>query len=186
MSRRRIAFLRGINVGGKTVTKERLLPVFEGLGFERVESFLASGNVVFDAPPRAKPASLEQKIEAALASEIGLATTLFVRTPDELIAIAACSPFDEDDFAIAEPNGTVNVSLFREEPSSAIRTTIEALSSKDDRLRFAGRELYWVSRTKMSQSPLFAVSFEKKTGLPATMRNLNTIRRLVAKYVEEK
>lgn len=185
MSRRRFAFLRGINVGGKTVTKDRLLPVFEGLGLQPVESFLASGNVIFDAPPRSSAKGLEKKIEAALAKEIGLATVLFVRTPEELVAIAACSPFDEAELAIAEKGGAVNVSLFAEAPSAANQAKIAALSSADDLLRFAGRELYWVSRTKMSESPLFAVSFEKLAGLSATTRNINTIRRLVAKFVED-
>jgi uncharacterized protein (DUF1697 family) len=182
--RRRFAFLRGINVGGKTVKKERLLPVFDSLGFERVESFLASGNVVFDAPPRSSPKSLEKKIQEALAERIGLATVVFVRTPEELVAIGACSPFDEVELAVAETGGTINVSLFAEPPAAGNQAPIVALSSDDDLLRFAGRELYWVSRTKMSQSPLFAVSFEKLAGQPATMRNLNTIHRLVAKYVE--
>jgi uncharacterized protein (DUF1697 family) len=184
MPRRLFAFLRGINVGGKTVTKDRLLPVFESLGLARAESFLASGNVAFDAPPRSSAKSLEKKIQAALAEQIGLATVLFVRTPEELVAIAPCSPFDEAELSIAEQGGTINVSLFAEPPAAENRAKIEALSSADDRLRFAGRELYWVSRTKMSESPLFAISFEKFAGLPATMRNVNTIRRLVAKYME--
>lgn len=183
-NRRRFAFLRGINVGGKTVKKELLLPVFENLGLAGVESFLASGNVVFDAPPRASAKTLAQKLEAALLDQIGLSTIVFVRTPDELVAIAACSPFDEAERQIAGQDGTTNVSLFAEPPAAGNQARILALSTKDDLLRFAGRELYWVSRTKMSQSPLFAVSFEKLAGLPATMRNLNTIRRLVAKYVE--
>lgn len=184
MSRRLFAFLRGINVGGKTVTKDRLLPVFESLGLARVESFLASGNVVFDAPPRSSPKSLEKKVQTALAEQIGLATVVFVRTPEELVAAAACSPFDEAELLLAGQGGAINVSLFAEAPAAENRAKIEGLSSTDDLLRFAGRELYWVSRRKMSESPLFAVSFEKLAGLPATMRNVNTIRRLVAKYAE--
>ena len=183
-TRRRFAFLRGINVGGKTVKKERLLPVFESLGLERVESFLASGNVVFDAPSRGSEKTLAKKIEAALLDQIGLSTVAFLRTPEELLAIADCSPFDEAELAIAGQGGTINVSLFDEPPAAENQAKILALSSDDDLLRFAGRELYWVSRTKMSESPLFAVSFEKLAGLPATMRNLNTIRRLVVKYVD--
>jgi uncharacterized protein (DUF1697 family) len=184
-TRRRFAFLRGINVGGKTVKKERLLPVFDGLGFGRVESFLASGNVVFDAPPRASDKTLAKTFEAALLEQIGLSTVVFVRTPEELVAIAACSPFDDAEIAVAANGGAINVSLFAEPPASEKQAQISGLSTADDLLRYAGRELYWVSRTKMSQSPLFAVSFEKLAGQPATMRNLNTIRRLVAKFLED-
>ena len=46
---RYIAFLRAINVGGRVVTMSRLRDVFVGLGFRGVDTFIASGNVVFES-----------------------------------------------------------------------------------------------------------------------------------------
>jgi uncharacterized protein (DUF1697 family) len=45
---RLFAFLRAINVGGRTVRMERLRREFEFFGFPGVETFIASDNVVFD------------------------------------------------------------------------------------------------------------------------------------------
>jgi len=44
---RYIAFLRAINVGGHTVKMEHLRGIFESMGFSNVETFIASGNVIF-------------------------------------------------------------------------------------------------------------------------------------------
>ena len=44
-----IAFLRAVNVGGRVVKMDRLRALFEGEGFTGVETFIASGNVIFDS-----------------------------------------------------------------------------------------------------------------------------------------
>ena len=49
---RLVAFLRAINVGGHTVTMAHLRGLFEDLGFTNVETFIASGNVIFGSRPR--------------------------------------------------------------------------------------------------------------------------------------
>jgi uncharacterized protein (DUF1697 family) len=59
---RYVAFLRAINVGGHIVKMDYLRSLFEELGFTNVETFIASGNVVFDSSYK-NPASLEKKIE---------------------------------------------------------------------------------------------------------------------------
>ncbi len=73
-SRRLVAFLRAINVGGRTVTKDRLVSAFAAAGLRDAETFIASGNVAFDAPDSALGAT-EQKIAAALRSECGVGAT---------------------------------------------------------------------------------------------------------------
>ena len=47
---RYVAFLRGINVGGHRVSMADLRDVFTSLKFGNVDTFIASGNVIFDAP----------------------------------------------------------------------------------------------------------------------------------------
>ena len=89
---RLIAFLRAINVGGHTVTMARLRKEFEALGFTDVETFIASGNVIFTAP-QGDLAALEKKIEARLLKSLGYEVATFVRTCDEVAAVAGCRPF---------------------------------------------------------------------------------------------
>lgn len=58
-----IAFLRAINVGGHNVKMDELKKYFESLGFSNVETFIASGNVIFEASAK-DAAKLEKKIES--------------------------------------------------------------------------------------------------------------------------
>src|SRR4051812_29961999 len=100
VSQRLIAFLRAINVGGHIVAMDRLRKEFEGLGFTDVETFIASGNVIFTART-ADTAALEKKIEARLHQALGYEVATFVRTCDEVAALAEYRPFPAaDDAAI--------------------------------------------------------------------------------------
>lgn len=63
---RHVALLRAINVGGRTVKMDVLRGACEALGLTSVETFIASGNVIFES--RARAAVLEEKIETHLGS----------------------------------------------------------------------------------------------------------------------
>src|ERR1041384_635928 len=91
-----IAFLRAINVGGHTVSMERLRREFEAVGLKDVETFIASGNVIFTT--RATDlAALEKKIEALRHASLGYEVTTFLRTAAEVAAVAAYQPFTPAD-----------------------------------------------------------------------------------------
>src|SRR5688572_17321275 len=107
---RHIAFLRAINVGGHNVKMETLRALFESLGFDEVETFIASGNVIFETKGAASR-SLEEKIEKQLAGGLGYEVVTFVRSPAEVSAIAAYEPFPG-----AEGNA-LSVALLRDDPS---------------------------------------------------------------------
>src|SRR5215211_2292119 len=81
-----IAFLRAINVGGHTVKMDYLRTLFEDLGLMNVETFIASGNVIFDSPAR-RPKALEQKIETFLKEKFGYAVATFIRSAAELAVV---------------------------------------------------------------------------------------------------
>ena len=67
---RYVAFLRAINVGGHVVKMDRLRRIFESMRFRNVETFIASGNVIFEAAGNADV--LERRIEKGLAVGAGL------------------------------------------------------------------------------------------------------------------
>src|SRR5215467_6473926 len=92
------AFLRAINVGGgRTVKMQSLRRVFESLGFSKVETFIASGNVIFETMTQ-KTKTLESKIEKALQEALGYEVRTFVRTEAELAKIAGYRPFRQSKF----------------------------------------------------------------------------------------
>lgn len=92
---RYVAFLRAINVGKRTVKMDVLRALLQAMGFADVETFIASGNVIFTAPAQDRRA-LETRIEGELRKGLGYEVETFIRTPAELDAITRYRPFGVD------------------------------------------------------------------------------------------
>ena len=174
-----VAFLRAINVGARTVKMDRLRTAFEELGFTRVETFISSGNVVFDARARTA-AALESRIEAHLQETLGFEVDTFVRSPGELARVAECRPFP--DFVPEGRDGTLYVAFLREAPTIPACRALAALRSDTDDLEVDGREIYWKRRGGLSAPGVSGALLEKTAGR-ATIRNLTTVRKLAAKLL---
>lgn len=170
------AFLRAINVGGHVVQMEELRRVLTAAGLADVETFIASGNVIFSSPST-DTAALERRIAAALEKAFGYAVGTFVRTPEELAAIAAHMPCSADP---ASAGGALHIIFLSEALGAAARKEVAALSAPGDEFSCNGREVYWGRFGKLSESPLFGKSLGK-TVTGGTMRNRNTVVRLLAK-----
>ena len=174
---RYFALLRGINVGGHRVKMDRLRELVESLGFEQVETFIASGNVIFSS------ASLdvhvmEERIARRLQEALGYEVPTLIRSQSELESIATFEPSGPDP-----TDRSVYVTFLPEAADAELRMSLDSLSTDTDRFEFAGREVYWLIRGKLSESPLFGMGLAKMTGRASTtMRNMRTIRRLAAKY----
>jgi uncharacterized protein (DUF1697 family) len=176
---RYLAFLRAINVGGHTVKMGRLRQLFEALGFTNVETFIASGNVIFDTRA-ARTAALEAKIERHLFAALGYEVTTFVRTTVELAAIAAHVPFAPAE--LADPANGLYIGFLPAVPSPDASARLEALRNPVDDFAQAGRELYWLRRTNLSDPNHPGPPLEKVLAIPMTLRNSTTVRKLAAKY----
>ena len=176
---RHIAFLRGINVGGHQVKMDDLRKWFEALELDNVATFIASGNVIFEAG-RAKPATLTRRIERQLSDCLGYEVPTFLRTDAELARIAEHDPFA--DLQVADGESSY-VAFLYERPSAGAAKKVMALSNETDHVVVHDRELYWHVRGRMADSTLGPPVFEKALGsVPATVRNLNTVQRLAVKY----
>ncbi len=90
-----VAFLRGINLGKRRLQMSRLKALIEELGFSKVETFIASGNVLFSTKAT-DPTRLESRIARHLESSLGYAVDTFIRTAEEVAAIARSKPFPQD------------------------------------------------------------------------------------------
>ena len=176
--RRYVAFLRAINVGGHTVKMDRLRSIFEAGGFAAVETFIASGNVVFEAA--GAPSTLEHRIERALATALGYEVATFLRTPAELAEVAAHEPTPRTGWD--GPARTLSVAFLKRAPDADAVQRVLAFRSEIDDFDLRGRELYWSCRTKTSDSNFSGARLEKALGAPATIRNVTTVRALAAKY----
>jgi uncharacterized protein (DUF1697 family) len=174
-----VAFLRAINVGGHTVKMDYLRTLFEVLGFKNVETFIASGNVIFDSPSRNTKA-LERKIEASLELTLGYAVKTFIRSCSELSDIAGQKPFS--DAELNAPGNSLYIGFMAESPGDNACEELLSLSSKTDGFYLNGRQLYWLCRTSFRDSEFSGARLEKMLGLPATLRNVTTVKKLAAKY----
>jgi uncharacterized protein (DUF1697 family) len=89
-----IAFLRGVNVAGRTVKKDVLTETFLRARLTNVRTHIASGNVSFDAPQRVNRSQLSRKLETLLADAAGYAIPVFLRSVDEVATLLALEPFE--------------------------------------------------------------------------------------------
>lgn len=177
---RYIAFLRAINVGGHTVKMDRLRTLFAALDFTNVETFIASGNVIFDASVTTQE-TLKKQIESHLKQSLGYEVATFLRSPSELAAVASYKPFPVDELE-AEGN-SLYIAFLSAEPKALERDRLMAFRSEIDDFHIHEREIYWLCRTKMSESTFSGARLEKALGMSATMRNVTTVKKLAAKYL---
>jgi uncharacterized protein (DUF1697 family) len=173
-----IALLRAINVGGRIVKMEALRAHFESLGFMNVETFIASGNVIFDATA-GKEDVLRRKIEAHLESVLGHEVATFLRTPAELAAICRRQAFDDATLASAQ---ALNVAFLHEPLGDDNRELLLSLRTEIDAFSAHGREVYWLCRKKQSESKFSNALFERKLKIQSTFRGIATVRKLADKY----
>ena len=176
---RLVAFLRAVNVGGHVVRMEDLRVLFEELAFTDVATFIASGNVVFQCRA-ADERAIETRIERHLRKALGWEAATFVRTPASLAAIARYEPFPHAP-ANADKSRSY-VAFTREPPTAALRRSVEALATAQDELHVLDREIYWLSRVSMRESTVSGAALEKAVGGPVTLRNVNTVRRMVERF----
>lgn len=153
--------------------------VFEGLGLKEVETFIASGNVVFNSDAEEMRA-LELLIEGGLQKALGYEVTTFLRTEEELAAIAKYEPFRKSHLRDAE--AALYVGFLVEPPDPAAKKLIAAFKSEVDDFHVRNREVYWLSQAKQSESKFNNVRFEKALQARATWRGINTVRRLAGKF----
>lgn len=176
---RRFAFLRGVNLGKRTATSADLRAAFEAMGFDDVATFIASGNVAFDGHGE-DGAALEARIEAGLGETMGFEAATFVRSCEELAEVAAPERLGASPLAGGD-GVAVHVVFLKGELPADLGEAVEGLRSGDDDFVAGERELYWLRRGKMSDSAAWR-PLEKALRGRGTMRNLNTVRRMLTKF----
>ena len=171
-----IGFLRAVNVGKRQMKMERLREVLTEMGLAKVETFIASGNFSFETTARSA-AALERKIEGALEDAFGFVVETFLRTPDELAAAAGHDAFP------GQTGRVLYVGFLRDAPDAETRKRVAALADDLDLVAFHRRQMYALTRRAPGEpSPLFSSKLDRALGGPTTMRNVNTVRKLAAKY----
>jgi uncharacterized protein (DUF1697 family) len=170
------AFLRGVNLGKRTVKSAELKAAFEAMGFTNVKTLLASGNVLFDAKA-AK--GLQARIEAGLEQRFGFAVGTVLRSVDELRALVKADPFKGEVESDAQK---LYVMLFAEDLPAGL--TLRAVEGDYAVPRIDPREAYLVGYRKpdgtYAAGGLLLIEKQLPKGRLVTTRNWNTILKAIA------
>jgi uncharacterized protein (DUF1697 family) len=176
---RYVAFLRGINLGKRRLSMDKLASVFKEMGYRDVDTFIASGNVLFSSLAK-DIAALEAKLSSQLESVLGYQVDTFVRKASAVVAIAESKMFPDD----GAEGVTIHVAFLHEELSPDIGRKLERVRTPTDEFRVSSREYYWLCRTRTSESKVWKLPEVRALRLPsATMRNLKSVRKLVAQHL---
>lgn len=89
---RYVALLRAVNVGARKVEMAKLRDVVTAAGFDNVATYIASGNLFFDAP-RAPKKELTGRLESSIEAAFGIDVPVILRTVRQLEAVCALDPF---------------------------------------------------------------------------------------------
>ena len=173
------ALLRGIAPSGKNMTNDKLRGVFERLGFAKVASVLASGNIVFGSAD-ADVRGLEQRIEDRLASDLGIASRTIIRAHPELRALLDSEPFP----GLTHGRGTYLTATFLKDAAAAPEVISEQLDPRTRVVRYdrvARAVLAITDNSDPGSTPDFMAWLEKSYGKDITTRSWLTVQRVVKK-----
>ncbi len=170
------AFLRGVNLGKRTVKSAELKAAFEQMGFTNVKTLLASGNVLFDGPSQM---GLQARIEAGLEERFGFSVGTVLRTMDELREMVRSDPFG----GLTESHEhKLHVTLFDAPIPPGLEQT--SVAGDFEVPRIAEREIFLVMYRKPDGTYLGRSSIDTEKRLPkgtlVTSRNWNTILKAIA------
>jgi uncharacterized protein (DUF1697 family) len=172
-----LVFLRGINVGGRSVKKEKLQEVFTSLGFLNVSTFRQSGNIIFETN-ETNIEDFKGKIEDKLHGTLGYDVVIFVRTIQQLKNIVNLNPFKGQD-----TQGTsFLVTLLSNAPSKfPLKLPLTIPKSTAKIISADGTEVFSVTHGG-GEGALPNPFIESKLKVKATTRNMNVIREILEKY----
>ncbi len=172
-------FLRGINVGGKNVIKMTdLKHTLQSLGLSKVQTYIQSGNVLFQSGEGEK--KLRGKIETTIQTAFGFPVVVILRTLEDLKQIIAECPFPSEDVALAQASNEFQclyVALLDRAPLSEELSQVNVYQSEADQYRTIGRDIFILVHHSIRDSKL-AANLDKLT-IPITLRNWKTISKLV-------
>jgi len=170
-----IAMLRGVNVGGhKRMKMDELRTSCEALGFEKVQTYVQSGNVVYKTAKQA-PISLSKKLADRIVKDFGFSASVITRTGDEIGKVIQDNPLLKEKGIDVE---RLHVTFLSEVPSAVALKTLDGLPQKPDQFCCLKKEIYIHCPNGYGQTKLTNNLFEKQLAVVATTRNWQTVNSL--------
>ncbi len=171
-----ISILRGINVGGKRkILMADLRTLYQELGFKNPQTYIQSGNVIFDYTGKKKIAALESMIYTAIHEKYEFEVPVIVRTVKEIANAYTKNPFAIEDTPIEH----LHLTFLKEVPKAEHLEQINTYDYSPDKFEIIGKNAYIYCDGKYHKSKLTNNFFEKKLKVAATTRNWKTVKKLL-------
>ena len=170
-----VAFLRGINVGGRVIKMDALRQIFIKAGVKNVKTYIQSGNVIFESS--SDPDVIVKKIEKALLNELGYEVPVLLRTVEELEEIIKLNPFKKVKSKYDVKHYVV---FFYNEPVTKPKLPLHSPKKDVEVFHIHKTTAFCLSRSMDGKVWGFPNAFiEKEFKMPATTRNWNTVCKVI-------
>lgn len=174
---KKIAILRGINVGGKRkILMADLKELFERLGFTDIKTYIQSGNVIFNSPNQLSDNDISAKVEKSISDKYRFDVPVIVRSENELEQAVEKNPFykgEEVDI------NRLHLTFLKKIPTKENRLKTESYNYAPDEFIIDDKNVFVFCEGKYHQSKLTNSFFESKLKVAATTRNWKTVLKLV-------
>jgi uncharacterized protein (DUF1697 family) len=172
-----VAFLRGINVGGKKLIKmDALARAFQSLGFENVKTFIQSGNVIFD-DAETDLEILTKKLETTIHNSFGFEVRVMLQTVAALQGILKRNPFKKVE---SDSDLVFFVTFLSANPAAKPKLPLVFPAENVEIIAIKDRAAFILCRRKKNGMFAFPNAFVEKLGVSATTRNWTTVNKIVA------
>ncbi len=170
-----VAFLRGINVGGKNKIKMEILREIcsNALGFSNVKTYINSGNVIFETA-KTDDKKLAEKIEGAIEKEFGLKIKVMMRSVKEIENIVENNPFDGQ----FENDKDLHVFFLDEELPEDKRELLLSNNNENELFVVQKREIFCLLKVSVLDSLIGKDYIANKLKVSSTARNWRTVNKI--------
>lgn len=172
---RKIAILRGINVGGnRKILMNDLKSMFENMNFSNIKTYIQSGNVLFETYEESDNLELSQRIEKAINNQFGFDIPVILRTSKELQKAISHNPFYDDEIDVNH----LHLTFLSGNPTNDNKVQAESYHYEPDRFVIDNSNVFIYCEGKYHESKLTNSFFESKLKVRATTRNWKTVLKL--------
>ena len=169
-----IAMLRGINVSGqKKIKMADLQKLFESLGFQNVQTYIQSGNVVFES--KESPQTIVKLIEEKIKDQYGWEVPVIVREKEELKKVSKSNPFIKE----GKYPDRLYVTFLGKKPSVENLKKLDGVKYSPEEFILEGTNIYFYAPNGYGRAKMNNNFFENKLKVTATTRNWKTVNKLV-------
>ncbi len=166
-----IVLFRGINVGGKNILPmKELVHLLQTLACEKIQTYIQSGNVVFQTMETATE-GLADRISERIFAQFGFKPYVLLLTADDLRRAVDNNPFPET-------GSSLHFYFAGASPTDPDMEKLAALKTETEEFKLFDNLFYLYAPDGIGRSQL-AANVEKCLGVPVTGRNFNTISRLM-------